>query len=148
MAPTAGNGGVLELARLALIALSALVVGVAGCGGGGGAGMLRVPGESGRRVTVEVLNASGRSGLARSGVRVLRQAGIDVVSFGNAPAAVGTLDSTRIVVRRPAAGVGVGDQVRRALGVGRVMVQPDTTKLLDASVFLGADFAPRLEFHP
>jgi len=118
VAPTAGNGGVLELARLALIALSALVVGVAGCGGGGGgAGMLRVPGESGRRVTVEVLNASGRSGLARSGVRVLRQAGIDVVSFGNAPAAVGTLDSTRIVVRRPAAGVGVGDQVRRALGM-------------------------------
>src|SRR2546425_12505553 len=147
VAAATGNGGVLELARLAL---SALVVGLAGCGGGGGggAGTLRVPGEGGRRVTVEVLNASGRSGLARSGVRVLRQAGIDVVSFGNAPAAVGTLDSTRIVVRRPAAGVGVGDQVRRALGVGRVMVQPDTTKLLDASVFLGADFAPRLEVHP
>src|SRR2546422_1303977 len=146
VAAAAGNGGVLELARLAL---SALVVGLAGCGGGGaGAGTLRVPGEGGRRVTVEVLNASGRSGLARSGVRVLRQAGIDVVSFGNAPAAVGTLDSTRIVVRRPAAGVGVGDQVRRALGVGRVMVQPDTTKLLDASVFLGADFAPRLESPP
>ncbi len=124
------------------------MVGLAGCGGGGGAGAgtLRVPGESSRRVTVEVLNASGRSGLARSGARVLRQAGIDVLSFANAPAAVGTLDSTRIVVRRPAAGV--GDQVRRALGVGRVIVQTDTTKLLDASVFLGADFAPRLEFHP
>jgi len=123
------------------------VVGLAGCGGGGGAGAgtLRVPGEGGRRVTVEVLNASGRSGLARSGVRVLR-AGIDVVSFGNAPAAVGTLDSTRIVVRRPAAAV--GDQVRRALGVGRVIVEADTAKLLDASVFLGADFAPRLQFHP
>ena len=124
------------------------MVGLAGCGGGGGAGAgtLRVPGEGGRRVTVEVLNASGRSGLARSGVRVLRQAGIDVVSFGNAPAAVGTLDSTRIVVRRPAAGV--GDQVRRALGLGQVIVRADTTKLLDASVFLGADFTPRLEFHP
>jgi len=145
VAVAAGNGGVLELARLAL---SALVAGLAGCGGGGGAGAgtLRVPGEGGRRMTVEVLNASGRSGLARSGVRVLRQAGIDVVSFGNAPAAVGTLDSTRIVVRRPAAAV--GDQVRRALGVGRVIVEADTAKLLDASVFLGADFAPRLQFHP
>src|SRR2546426_990337 len=101
VAVATGHGGVLELARFAL---SALVVGLAGCGGGGaGAGMLRVPGQSGRRVTVEVLNASGRGGLARSGARVLRQAGIDVLSFGNAPAAVGTLDSTRIVVRRPAA---------------------------------------------
>jgi len=144
VAGATGNGGVLELARFAL---SALAVALAGCGGGGaGARTPRVPGEGGRRVTVEVLNASGRSGLARSGVRVLRQAGIDVVSFGNAPAAVGTLDSTRIVVRRPAAGV--GDQVRRALGLGQVIVRADTTKLLDASVFLGADFAPRLEFHP
>jgi len=50
------------------------------------------------------------------------------------------------VVRRPA--TGVGDQVRRALGLGQVIVRADTTKLLDASVFLGADFTPRLELHP
>src|SRR3989442_7980380 len=105
VAAAAGNGGVLELARLAL---SALVVGLAGCGGGGGAGAgtLRVPGEGGRRVTVEGLNASGRSGLARSGVRVLRQAGIDLVSFGEGPAAVAAPESTRPVGRPapPAAG--------------------------------------------
>src|SRR3989454_2335695 len=145
VAVAAGNGGVLELARLAL---SALVVGLAGCGGGAGAGAgtLRVPGEGGRRVTVEVLNASGRSGLARSGVRVLRQAGIDVGSFGDAPAAGGALASTRTVGRRPPpAGGGPG---RRGVGGGRVIVEADTAKLLDASVFLGADFAPRLEFHP
>jgi len=95
-----------------------------------------------------VLNASGKPGLARAGTRVLRRAGIDVLTFGNAPESLagGTLDSTRIVVRRGAATV--GERVRRALGVGRVVVEPDSDRLLDASVFLGADFSPRLEFHP
>jgi hypothetical protein len=133
----------LELARLAL---SALVLGAAGCRDERPrATAFPVPGQNGR-VTVEVLNASGKPGLARSGLRVLRQAGIDVVAFGNAPATVGILDSTRIVMRRPAAGA--GDRIRRALGVGRVVVQADSTRLLDASVLLGADFAPRLKFHP
>lgn len=98
---------------------------------------------------MEVLNASGRPGLAKIGTRVLRRAGIDVVAFGNARDSVGAgaLDSTRIVVRRgPPA---VGDRIRSALGVGRVMVRLDSARLLDASVFLGGDFTPaRLEFHP
>lgn len=101
-----------------------------------------------------MLNASGKPGLARVGTRVLRRAGIDVVSVGNAPGtgapgtgAAGTLDSTRIVVRR--GGSDVGKRVRTALGVGRVEIRPDSARLLDASVLLGADFAPtRLEFHP
>ena len=99
-------------------------------------------------MTVEVLNASGTPGLAKVGTRMLRRAGIDVLTFGNAPETVrgGALDSTRIVVRR---GTGeVGRRVRRALGLGRVVVQLDSARLLDASVLLGADFAPRLEFHP
>jgi hypothetical protein len=111
-----------------------------------GASSLPIPGERGPHIQVEVLNTSGRAGLAKVGTRLLRRAGVDVVSFGNAPAALGTLDSTQIVVRRgrPA----VGERVRQALGVGRVVVALDSAKLLDASVFLGADFAPRLEFHP
>jgi LytR cell envelope-related transcriptional attenuator len=114
---------------------------------GGGASGLRIPGEqAGPHITVEVLNASGKPGLAKVATRVLRRAGIDVVAFGNAPESVGTLDSTRIAVRRGTNDV--GERVRKPLGVGRVSVQPDTTRLLDASVFLGADFAPRLEFHP
>jgi hypothetical protein len=103
-------------------------------------------GSAGPRVTVEVLNASGTPGLAKVGTRMLRRAGIDVLAYGNAPETVGTLDSTRIVVRRGTEQV--GRRVRRALGLGRVVVQLDTARLLDASVFLGADFAPRLEFHP
>ncbi len=105
-----------------------------------------IPGEHGPHIVVEVLNASGRAGQAKVGTRLLRRAGIDVVSFGNAPTALGTLDSTQIVVRRgvPA----VGERVRKALGMGRVVVARDSGKLLDASVLLGADFAPRVEFHP
>ena len=111
-----------------------------------GAGALRIPGEDGPRITVEVLNASGRPGLAKVATRVLRGAGIDVVAFGNAGEALGTLDSTRIVVRRgTAAALG---PVRAALQCGRVTVELDRTKLLDASVFLGRDFTPWLEFHP
>ena len=90
-----------------------------------------------------MLNASTHPGLARLGTRVLRAAGIDVVSVGNAPAA---LDSTQIVVRRAAGGD--GERVRQVLGVGRVFVQPDSTRLLDVSVFLGADFSPHVVFHP
>ena len=77
---------------------------------------------------------------------MLRHAGIDVLTYGNAPATVGTLDSTRIVVRRGTEAV--GRRVRRALGLGRVVVQPDSARLLDASVLLGADFTPRVKFHP
>jgi len=107
-----------------------------------------VPGAAGAapRVTVEVLNASGTLGLAKIATRILRRAGIDVLTYGNAPGSVGTLDSTRIVVRRGTEEI--GRRVRRALGLGRIVVQPDSARLLDASVLLGADFAPRLEFHP
>jgi LytR cell envelope-related transcriptional attenuator len=106
-----------------------------------------IPGESGPRVIVEVLNASGKPGLARAATRALRQAGVDVVYFGTAPAEVGTLDSTRILVRRGSASN--GERVRRALRTGRVILQPDSTRLLDASVLLGADFTPpRTELHP
>src|SRR5262249_24742992 len=83
------------------------------------------------------LNASGRSGDARIATRLLRQAGIDVVYFGNATES--GLDSTRIVVRRGTAAV--GEKVRKALGGrGRVEVQLEGSKLLDVSVLLGADF--------
>jgi len=129
--------------------LIACTTALAACRGDrAGSTALPVPGagSAGPRVMVEVLNASGTPGLAKVGTRVLRRAGIDVLTYGNAPETVGTLDSTRIVVRRGTEQV--GRRVRRALGLGRVVVQLDTARLLDASVLLGADFAPRLEFHP
>ncbi len=129
--------------RLRLVALVSFAVG--GCGGDRTQGY-PVPGDRSPAITVEVLNASGRSGDARVGTRLLRRAGIDVVYFGNASA--NGLDSTRIIVRRGSAQL--GQRVRAALGQGRVEVQLDSSKLLDVSVLLGADFSPgsRLDFHP
>jgi LytR cell envelope-related transcriptional attenuator len=126
-------------------ALTVLALAVA-CGGDGGGHAFPVPGERDPRITVEVLNASGRAGLARTGTRLLRQGGIDVVFFGNAGATVGTLDSTRIIVRRGSGDA--GERVRAVLQLGQVVVERDSARLLDVSVLLGRDFAPRLGFHP
>lgn len=116
------------------------------CRGDAREAALPLPGEHGPRVTVEVLNASGRPGLARVAARMLRRQGIDVVGVGNAPGSQRALDSTRIVVRRGT--LASGAAIRKALGVGRVLLQLDSARLLEASVFLGGDFSPRLEFHP
>ena len=128
-----------------LAALLAVVL-ISGCGGGSDQTQ-PIPGDKGPAITVEVLNANGRAGDARAGTRLLRRAGIDVVYFGNAPEA--GLDSTRIIVRRGQ--VKVGERVRSALGTGRVEVQLDSTRLLDVSVLLGADFmgsSSPLDLHP
>lgn len=101
------------------------------------------PGADGPTIVVEVLNTTGRSGLARMATMRLRERGIDVVSFGNASE---PLDSTLLVVRR-------GDErgaerVRRALGLGRVLVDRDSSLFLDVTVLLGADLAATLDLHP
>jgi LytR cell envelope-related transcriptional attenuator len=119
------------------------------CACGRGAPANAIPGDHGPALAVEVLNASGRPGEARVGTRLLRRAGIDVVFFGNATDNALGLDSTRIVVRRGT--TQVGERVRQTLGVGRVEVQLDSSRLLDVSVLLGADFAAAgksLDFHP
>jgi len=137
------NGGVLERARLALTLALALV---GACRHRTVPQAFAIPGDAGPALTVEVINTTGKSGLARSGTRLLRSAGIDVVNYfasSDKP-----LDSTRIVVRRGTAAT--GERVRAVLKIGRVVVQPDSTRLVDVSVLLGADFAARapLDFHP
>ena len=120
---------------------------VVGCGRGSPQAH-PIPGDKGPAITVEVLNASGRSGEARVGTRLLRHAGIDVVYFGNA--AESGLDSTRIIVRRGT--TQAAERVRAALGQGRIEVDLDSSRLLDVSVLLGADFATAarsfFDFHP
>ena len=91
-----------------------------------------------RRVTVEVLNGSRQAGVARAATRMLRRQGLDVVFFGNADE---TTDSTRVIVRR--GDPRQGRDVRQALGVGLVVVVPDTLRRVDVSVILGADFQVR-----
>ena len=96
-----------------------------------------------RRVTVEVLNGTRRAGAARVATRMLRKQGLDVVYFGNADAPA---DSTRVIVRR--GDPGHGRDVRAALGVGRIVVEPDTLRRVDVSVVLGQDFRPGGELRP
>lgn len=94
------------------------------------------------RVVVEVLNASGRDGLARRVTRELRSRGLDVVSFGNEP---GT-DSTLVILRRGDGGS--ADAVRGALGQGIVRAEPDSLRRVDVTVVLGADFRMEAELRP
>ncbi len=121
-----------------------LCIAIAACGSDSGARAYPIPGERDGRVTVEVLNAGGRPGAARVGALTLRRAGLDVVYFGNAEAAA--FDSTRIVVRR--GNLAAGERVRTALKLGRVSLEPDSTRLLDVTVLLGRDFSPAFDFHP
>lgn len=86
---------------------------------------------------VEVLNGSGRQGLARAATRVLRQAGFDVVYFGTAD---GPVAATVAVARRGDSGAAA--RVARALGASRVRVSVDTLLRVDVSVLLGPDYRP------
>jgi hypothetical protein len=71
---------------------------------------------------------------------MLRRRGLDVVFYGNADAAA---ESTRVIVRR--GDPGVGRDVRQAVGIGRVVVEPDTLRRVDVTVILGPEFRPKVE---
>ena len=89
---------------------------------------------------MEVLNGTQRAGVARAATRMLRRRGLDVVFYGNADAAA---ESTRVIVRR--GDPGVGRDVRQAVGIGRVVVEPDTLRRVDVTVILGPEFRPKVE---
>lgn len=125
--------------RLALLSLLALP---AACGGGGAPSTLPAHEETGR-VTVEVLNASGRAGYARRATRSLREGGLDVLYYGNAGE---SRDSTLVLIRR--GDREAGQQVARLLGVGTVQVGLDSTRRVDVSVLLGRDWIPPSDPRP
>ncbi|HEU5170827.1 MAG TPA: LytR C-terminal domain-containing protein [Gemmatimonadales bacterium] len=98
------------------------------------------------RILVEVLNGTGRSGLARSATRVLRRRGLDVVYFGTWEGE-GLVRTTKVVARRS----GSEDdarQVAAALGSGKVVVDLDTLRRVDVSVILGEDWTPPVQPGP
>lgn len=89
------------------------------------------------RGRVEVLNAGGKPGLARVATQQLRDAGFDVVQFGNAAApqaASQVLD--RVGNNSIAAAAGA------ALGITRIGTALDTTRYVDATIILGSDWPP------
>lgn len=133
--------GFLRASLLVLTALAAIVLVGSGLGQwipGDRApegGALMTPGED--RVTVDVRNAGGVDGMARTATDHLRRAGFDVVSLGNA----GTFGhDTTVVIDR------VGDleraaAVARALGVARVTSEPDSNLFVDVTVRLGSGWS-------
>lgn len=99
-----------------------------------------VPG--GEVVTIEVLNGSGRRGVARVATRVLQRAGFDVVYFGNAE----PVDSTVVLWRRGEDRY--GNSLVRTLGAGTVREARDTLRRLDYTVILGPEWQPPAGFVP
>ena len=96
-----------------------------------------VPLLGGERIVVEVLNGSGRRGLARAATRALRNAGFDVVYFGTVADSVAV---TQVLARRGDSSAAV--RVAKALGTGQARVREDTLLRVDVSVLLGADYRP------
>lgn len=86
---------------------------------------------------VEVLNASGKGGVARAVTQRLRDAGYDVVFYGNAREAHG--DSTVVLDR--SGEDHVARAVARELEIERVLTRVDSTLFLDATVVLGRDWS-------
>jgi len=102
-----------------------------------------IPGEP-DRLTVEVLNGSGRAGAARTATRALRRGGMDVLFFGNAEES--GVEATRLLVRRGDSSA--AHRAARLLGVGAIEWRPDSTRRVDLTVILGGDYEPPDELHP
>ncbi len=89
------------------------------------------------RVRVEVLNAGGRSGVAREATGALRDLGLDVVYYGNAE---NFSEDPSVVLDR----VGRLEEARAvadALGIRQVLVEPDSNLFVDLSIRLGPEWS-------
>lgn len=96
-----------------------------------------LPGDGEGRVRVEVLNAVGISGLARSATDRLRSAGFDVVYYGNAE----SFGRDTSVVLDRVGNLEAASSVARAAGIDSVESRPDSTLYLDVTVILGSDWS-------
>ena len=93
------------------------------------------------RVTVEVLNAGGVSGVAREATAALRSAGFDVVSFGNA----NSFDQVESVVVDRIGDPNLALSVASVLRIRNVRSEPDSNLYLDISVLLGSQWLPPVD---
>ena len=140
MSSSARKKGVLAAIRLALVVI--VLTGMVAVGVNlslldtGEVDRLRDPSAvwSGERERVEVYNAGGVSGMAREATGVLRDAGFDLVTFGNA-AVFDSLRPSEVVDR-----VGRADMaqaVAATLGIDNVQSEPDPNLYVDVTVVLG-----------
>lgn len=109
-------------------------------GGGRSARELFTPEErapEGVRIRVEILNATATPRLALTATRLLRDRGFDVVSIGNNPT---RRDSTLVLDRT--AHPEWARLVASVLGRGATELRADTSRYVDITVLLGADWTP------
>lgn len=84
---------------------------------------------------IEVLNGTGKPGLAHAVKRSLHRRGIDVIDARNAPSF--DYEETVLIARRPQADVA---KLGEILGCSNVVVQLKDGMLADATLILGADY--------
>lgn len=92
---------------------------------------------AGVRIRVEVLNTTGKHGLARRATRLLRDRGFDVVEMGNASPA---LDTTVVLDRSGHADWAAAAAKVLSPAVSRT--QSDSSRYLDVTVLLGRTWRP------
>ena len=96
------------------------------------------------RITVDVRNAGGVDGMARTATDRLRGAGFDVVGIGNAD----RFDQEESVVIDRVGRLDAATDVARALGIENVRSEPDPNLFVDVTVRLGSKWVvPRLPGH-
>jgi hypothetical protein len=96
------------------------------------------------RVRVEVVNTTRTRGLGRRAMFALRDAGFDVVRL-----TTDTLQRDSTLVLDRSGHADWAQLVARALGAGRVVSRPDSSRYLDVSVLLGRDWRPPAKpFYP
>ena len=95
---------------------------------------------AGTRVKVELFNATDSRGLARTAVAVLRDAGFDVVFFGNT---VERHDST--VVRDRSNHPEWAALAARTMAPARTEVRADSGRLVDLTILVGTRWRPPTE---
>jgi hypothetical protein len=96
---------------------------------------LKFASERTARFRVEVLNGSGRRGVASEVAEFLRDRGLDVVYVGNAD----SFDHERTVVIDRVGRPEQATTVAGILGYGEVQSETDSLRLVEVTVILGAD---------
>ena len=91
----------------------------------------------GVRIRVQVLNTTGRHGLARQATRLLRDQGFDVVDMGNGTPA---LDTTVVLDRsgHPEWAASIAKVIKPAVS----RTERDSSRYLDVTVLLGSSWRP------
>ena len=91
----------------------------------------------GVRIRVQVLNTTGKHGLARRATRLLRDQGFDVVDMGNGTPA---LDTTIVLDRsgHPEWAAAIAKVIKPAVS----RTERDSSRYLDVTVLLGNSWSP------